>query len=53
VDVNVSEKYTVSIIRAEVLMLGSGRIYIVLEEGKAEGVRWRRYRYPQYVSPKC
>jgi hypothetical protein len=32
------EKYTASIFRAEVAMLGSGGIYIGLEEGKAEGV---------------
>jgi hypothetical protein len=38
VDANVSEKHTVSIFRAEVAMLGSGRIYIVLEEGNAERV---------------
>jgi hypothetical protein len=36
-DANVSEKHTVSIFRAEVEMLGSGRIYIWLEEKKAEG----------------
>jgi hypothetical protein len=29
------EKHTVSIFRAEVAMLGSGRIYTGLEEGKA------------------
>jgi hypothetical protein len=31
-------KHTVSIFRAEVAMLGSGGIYIGLEEGKNEGV---------------
>jgi hypothetical protein len=35
---NVSEKHTVSIFRAEVVMLGSGGIYVGLKEGKAEGV---------------
>jgi hypothetical protein len=38
VDANVSEKYTVSIFRAEVAILGSGGIYIGLEEEKVEGV---------------
>jgi hypothetical protein len=38
VDANVSEKHTFSIFRAEVAMLGSGGIYIWLEEGMAEGV---------------
>jgi hypothetical protein len=38
VDANISEKHTVSIFRAEVTMLGSGGIYIGLEDGKAEGV---------------
>jgi hypothetical protein len=33
VDTNVSEKHTLSIFRAEVAMLGSGGIYIGLEEG--------------------
>jgi hypothetical protein len=36
--VNVSEKHTISIFRAEMAMLGSGGIYIGLEEGKAKGV---------------
>jgi hypothetical protein len=36
--INVSEKHTVSIFRAEVEMLGSGGIYVGLEEGKSEGV---------------
>jgi hypothetical protein len=31
------EKHTVSIFRAEVAMLGSGAIYIGMEEEKAEG----------------
>jgi hypothetical protein len=35
---NVSKKYSVTIFRAEVAMLGSGGIYVGLEEGKAEGV---------------
>jgi hypothetical protein len=43
VEANVSEKYTVSIFRAEVAMLGSGGIYIGLEEGDAEGVGPRRH----------
>jgi hypothetical protein len=34
-EVSVSEKHTVSIVRAEVGMLGSGRIYIGLKEGKS------------------
>jgi hypothetical protein len=34
----VSEKHTVSIFRAEVAMLGSGWMYIGLEEGKTEEV---------------
>jgi hypothetical protein len=33
-----SEKHTVSIFRAEVVMLGNGKIYIGLEKGKAKGV---------------
>jgi hypothetical protein len=37
VDASVSDKHTASILRAEVTMLGSGGIYIELEEGKAEG----------------
>jgi hypothetical protein len=36
VDTYVLEKHTVSIFRAEVANLGSGRIYIRPEEGKAE-----------------
>jgi hypothetical protein len=32
------EEHTVSIFRNKVAMLGSGEIYIGLEEGKAEGV---------------
>jgi hypothetical protein len=38
VNANILEKHTVSILRAEVAMLGSGGIYIGLEKGKAEGV---------------
>jgi hypothetical protein len=38
VEVNVSEEHSVSIFRAEVAMLGSGEIYIGLEEGKAKEV---------------
>jgi hypothetical protein len=38
VDANVSEKHTVTIVGAEMAMLGGGQIYIGLEEGKAEGV---------------
>jgi hypothetical protein len=38
VEDNVSEKHTVSIFRAKVAVLGSGGIYMGLEEGKAEGV---------------
>jgi hypothetical protein len=38
VDANVSGKHTFSIFRAEVTMLGSGGIYIGLEEGRAEAV---------------
>jgi hypothetical protein len=38
VDASVSEKHTVSIFRAKVVILGSGGIYIGSEEGKAEGV---------------
>jgi hypothetical protein len=38
VHASISEKHTVSIFRTEVAMLGSGGIYIGLEEGKAEGV---------------
>jgi hypothetical protein len=38
VDSNASEKHIVSIFRVEVAKLGSGGIYIGLEEGKAEGV---------------
>jgi hypothetical protein len=68
VDANVSEKHTVSIFRAEVAMLGSGRIYTELE---AEGVGQsafpssspfkslhfpalplKLWRWRQYVSPK-
>jgi hypothetical protein len=36
VDASVSEKHTLSIFRGEVAMLGSGGIYIGLEEGKVE-----------------
>jgi hypothetical protein len=38
VDVNILEKYTVSIFKPEVAMLGSGGIYIGLDKGKAERV---------------
>jgi hypothetical protein len=38
VDASVSEKHTVPIFMADVTILGSGGIYIGLEEGKAEGV---------------
>jgi hypothetical protein len=34
----VSEKHTVPIFRFEVAMLGSGKIYTRLREGKSEGV---------------
>jgi hypothetical protein len=37
VDASVSEKHAASIFRAEVAMLGSGGIYVRLEEVKAEG----------------
>jgi hypothetical protein len=37
-DANVFEKHTVSVFRAEMEMLGSGGIYIGLEEGKTDGV---------------
>jgi hypothetical protein len=36
VGADVSGKLTVSIFRTEVAMLGSGKVYIELEEGKAE-----------------
>jgi hypothetical protein len=38
VDVNISEKLTLSIFGAEVAKLGNGGIYIGLEEEKDEGV---------------
>jgi hypothetical protein len=38
VDSSVSEKHAVYIFRAEVAMLGSGGIWLLLDEGKAEGV---------------
>jgi hypothetical protein len=59
VDVNVSEKHTVSIFRTEVAMLRSGGIYIGLEEGEAgggadqgRGVRGRRFRVA-YSALQC
>lgn len=37
-DASVSEKHTTSIFKAKVAMLGSGGIYMGLEEGRAEEV---------------
>jgi hypothetical protein len=37
VGINISQKHTLFIFRAEVAMQGSGGIYVEPEEGKAEG----------------
>jgi hypothetical protein len=47
-NVKISEKHTVSIFRAEVVMLGSGEIYIGLEELPTSALKME-----EYVSPKC
>jgi hypothetical protein len=45
------EKHIVSIFRAEVVKLGSGGVYIGLEEGNAEGVGQSEARTPAWRIP--
>jgi hypothetical protein len=51
VDANVSENHTAPFFRAEVAKLGSGGIYIGLDEGKKEGMGQSGMRIGQLPPP--